>query len=80
MSKFIKLKNLIINVNYIHSIVIEPNKYCINVMSNKFDGRSWFLSGFAGMGSIYSDNYEIEVCETNDFSDYKIITDWIDAQ
>ena len=41
MSKFIKLTNFIININYIHSIVIKPNKYHINVLSNKFDGSIW---------------------------------------
>ena len=40
MSKFIKLKNLIININYIQTIVIKPNKYYINVVSNKFDGSN----------------------------------------
>jgi hypothetical protein len=76
MSKFIKLTNLIINTNYIQSIVIKPNKYYINVAINKFDGSQWSVTGF-GMGTISSYNNEIEVCETKHSSDYKILNDWI---
>ena len=76
MSKFIKITNLIININYIHSIVIKPNKYCINVANNKFDGSTWSVAGF-GVGIISSYNSEIEVCETQHSSDYKIVSDWI---
>jgi hypothetical protein len=77
MSKFIKLKNLIININYIQTIVIKPNKYYINVMSNKFDGSNW-SSPVIGIGNVSSCNFEIEVCETKHSSDYKKFSDWID--
>ena len=77
MSKFIKLKNLIININYIQTIVIKPNKYCINVMSNKFDGSNW-SSPIFGIGDVSSSNFEIEVCKTKHACDYKKISDWID--
>jgi len=76
MSKFIKLKNLIININHIHSIVIKPNKYCIHLVSNKFDGLNWNVFGF-GIGTITSHNFEIEVCETKNLSDYKILSVFI---
>lgn len=79
MSKFLKLTNLIININYIHSIFIKPNKYYIHVVSNKFDGSNLCVAGF-GYGNISSHNYEIEVCETKDSSDYKIVSDWIDKR
>jgi RecB family endonuclease NucS len=77
MSKFIKLTNLIININYIQTIVIKPNKYYINVMTNKFDGSNW-SSPVIGIGTISSYNSEIEVCETQNSSDYKIVSEWID--
>ena len=77
MSKFIKLKNLIININYIQTIVVKPNKYYINVVSNKLDGTSWNVPVF-GFGTISSYNTEIEVCETKHSSDYKIVSRWID--
>lgn len=78
MSKFIKLTNLMINANYIHSIVIKPNKYCINVISNKLDGFQFSAVGGFGIGGLYSNNCEIEVCETNNANDYKTISKWID--
>lgn len=77
MSKFIKLTNLLININYIQSITIKPNKYYIHVVSNKFDGSKWSIAGF-GIGSISSHNFHVEVCETNHSSDYKIVSNWID--
>jgi hypothetical protein len=77
MSKFIKLTNLIININSIHLIVIKPNKYYIHILSNKFDGSNWSIYGF-GTGTITSHNNEIEVCETKHSNDYKIVSDWID--
>jgi hypothetical protein len=76
MSKFIKLTNLIININYIQSIIIKPNKYYILVASNKFNGSKWSCAGF-GIGTISSYNSEIEVCETQHSIDYKIVSDWI---
>lgn len=76
MSKFIKLTNLVININYIQSIVVKPNKYYIKVVSNTFDGSYWTFAGF-GIGSISSYHSEIEVCKTENSSDYKIISDWI---
>jgi hypothetical protein len=76
MSKFIKLTNLIININCIQSIVIKPNKYYILIASNKFDGSKGSFSGF-GFGTISSHNSEIEVCETQHSIDYKIVSDWI---
>jgi len=76
MTKFLKLTGMIININYIHSIVIKPNKYHINVISNKFNGLNWTIHG-CGIGNIYSYNSEIEICESQNRSDYKIVSDWI---
>jgi hypothetical protein len=68
-----------LNTSDIHKIVINPNKYDIHVVTRQITGNSWNISAF-GLGNIYSNNYEIEICKTNDPTDYKIITDWIDAQ
>jgi hypothetical protein len=68
---------MIININYIHSIYIKPNKYIINVVSNTFDGLTWSVFGF-GIGDISSHRVEIEVCENKHSIDYKIVSDWID--
>jgi hypothetical protein len=78
MSKILKLTRLIININYIHSIDINPNKYYVNIISNKFDGSTWSGFGGFGYGSISSDNYGVEVCETKNSIDYKIVSNWID--
>ena len=77
MSKFLKLTGWIININYIHSIKIKPNKYFINVVSNTFDGLAFSIIGF-GICDIASHQYAIEVCENNNSIDYKIVSDWID--
>ena len=77
MSKFLRLKKVIININHIHTIDIKPNKYFINIMSNQFNGLQWTAAGF-GFGNISSHNYEIEVCETKHSCDYKIVSDFID--
>jgi len=78
MSKFIKLTKFLLNTNDIHKIVIHPNKYCIHIVSKKIDGFNWGVGGGFGLGSISSYTSTIEVCETNNSNDYKIVTDWID--
>lgn len=77
MSKFIKFTNFILNTNDIHKIVIKPNKYYIHIITKKMDGFSWGIGGF-GLGNISSYTDEIEVCETQYPTDYKILTDWIE--
>ena len=79
MSKFIKFSNLILNTKYIQSITIKPDKYQINMVSSMFDGKSISVAGF-GIGSISSQNAEIEVCKIKHSIDYKIVSDWIDSQ
>ncbi len=76
MSKFIKLKNLIININYIQSIIIKPNKYYINIMTNKIEGSSWKVAA-SGIGNFQSYNYEVQVCEFKNSTDYNIVSNWI---
>jgi hypothetical protein len=77
MSKFLKFTNFLLNTNDIHKIVINPKKYYIYIVSKKIDGFNWGIGCF-GLGNISSYTYEIEVCETNHSTDYKILTDWID--
>lgn len=77
MSRFLKLTQLIINTNHIHSILIKPNKYHLQFMSNKLDGSNWRIDG-SGLGAISSYNTEIEVCKNEHQTDYKILSDWID--
>jgi hypothetical protein len=44
---------------------VKPNKYYIHIVSKKMDGFNWGVDGF-GIGNIYSDTSEIEVCEMKD--------------
>ena len=76
MLKFIKFTNVIINTKHIQSIVINPNKYIIQLVSNKFDGSIFSIVG-SGCGNITSYNTEMEVCKNKHPADYKILTDWI---
>lgn len=77
MSKFIKLTNVILNTNDIFKIVINPNKYIINIVSKKMDGFTWSIGGF-GIGNISSYTSEIEICEIKHPADYKIVAEWIE--
>ena len=67
----------LLNTNDIHKIVIQPNKYCIHIVNKTINGFSWGVNGF-GSGYISSHTYEINVCETENSTDYKIVSDWID--
>ena len=79
MSRFLRLTNYIYNTNDIHKIIIYPNKYHIYIISKKIDGFNWGI-GWFGLGNISSCTTEIEVCETNHSTDYKIVKDWINKQ
>jgi hypothetical protein len=76
MSKFLKLTNFLLNINDIHKIVIKPNKFYIHIVTRNIDGFNWIIGSF-GLGKLSSQTYEIEVCETNHPTDYKILSDWI---
>jgi hypothetical protein len=78
MSKFLKLTNFILNANNICKISIFPNKYVIHLAYKKVDGFLWIIGGF-GLGNISSCPQEIEVCEINHGTDYKIVTEWINS-
>ena len=76
MSKFIRLTNFLLNTNYIHKIVIKPNKYHIHIVNKQIYGHNWAIAGF-GFGNISSYNYEIEVCKMTHSIDYITVSDWI---
>jgi hypothetical protein len=76
MTKFLKLTKLILNTNDIQKINIKPNKFYIHFIGKQFSGFMWQFGGY-GIGSISTDNFEIEVCETLNPDDYKIVSEWI---
>jgi hypothetical protein len=80
MSKFLKLTNFLLNTNDIYKIVIQPNKYHIYIAGKKMEGLYWMVGGVIGFGSISSHTSEIEVCEKENSTDYKIVSDWIEKQ
>lgn len=73
MSRFIKLTHTIINTTYIQHIAIKEDKFILNFMSDKIDG-----SFLLGTGSLLSGNAELVLCKHKNYTDYKIISDWID--
>ena len=79
MAKFIKLTGMLLNANDITKIVIKPNKYVIYICGKKFNGFMWSAGSF-GLGNVSTDNDEIEVCETKNPIDYKIVSEWINHQ
>lgn len=76
MSRFIKLTKILVNINNITSISIQPNKYLIHLAKNNNDGFGMFILG-SGLWNSSSTNYQIEVCETEHQDDYKIVSEWI---
>ena len=76
MSKFLKLTKQIINTNDIHRILIQPNKYYIEVNWGGPDGYFglFFGSGFGILSSKYT---QIEICKYTNPYDYNIVYDWI---
>ena len=77
MTKFLKLTNMILNTKHINTILIEPNKYHIHMMSNKLFGYIGLFYG-SGYGYVSSGNEQIEVCQTKHPNNYKIVSEWIE--
>jgi hypothetical protein len=69
--KFLKLTNIILNVQHINKISIKPNKYYINY-GNKIDGSGW-LFALSGLWNIVSGE-EIEICKMKNPQDYDTLT------
>jgi hypothetical protein len=73
MSRFLKLKDCMINISHIRFILLDkPKVYKIDLAANWFNGY-WML----GSGSVSSQNYEVTVCEKENPEDYKTLTEWI---
>ena len=72
MSRFIRLSNMLINVNYIRVIDIKPNEYVINIITDGFNGT--FI---AGSGVVNCTNKRIHVTKKEHELDFNIVSDWI---
>jgi hypothetical protein len=78
MARFIKLTNRLLNTNYIHTISIKPNKYYIHHFEGiNFEGSIFLFAGSGGGNVSSINNTKIEICETKNPTDYKIISNWI---
>jgi hypothetical protein len=72
MTTFLKISSVVLNTNYIHKILITPNKYYIYLIRNNIYGIN-----FLGTGFIHSDEHEIEVCATKHIKEYNIVSEFI---
>ena len=72
MSRFLRLTNLLINVNQIRRIDIKPNEYKIHLIPSE-------LSGFMllGSGTFQSAAERYTISEKEHETDYKMISEWI---
>lgn len=76
MSRFIKLTNIVLNTDYVRKITIQPKIYTIHLVSRDIFGHTLLCFG-SGYGMVSSNYGEVEVCETNHPTDYKIVTEWL---
>ena len=75
MSRFLRLTNLLFNVNQIRRIDIKPNEYKIHLIPSELSG---FI--FLGSGTFQSAAETYTISEKNNETDYKIDSDWILAE
>ena len=69
---FIRFRNQMINVNWIHKIVIEPTVYRVYCNQPSYYG---FI--LAGSGFIGSDNHVIVIDKEKHTHDYEVLQKWI---
>jgi hypothetical protein len=72
MSRFLRLTNLLFNVNQIRRIDIKPNEYKIHLIPSELSG---FI--FLGSGTFQSAAETYTVSEKENETDYKMISEWI---
>lgn len=72
MSRFLRLKHCLLNVNQIRYIDIKPDEYKIALIGSELKGFLMF-----GSGSIDSDNTRIKICKKENLEDFTIVSDWL---
>ena len=75
MTRFLRLTNMLLNVNQIRLIEIRPDKYTIRMNAHHIQGFTFF-----GRGSFESYNHDLDCCKKLNSIDYKIISDWLLAE
>ncbi len=75
MSRFLRLKNCLLNVSQIRYINIKPDEYKISLIGSELNGTFML-----GSGGFNSDNTTITVCKKEDLEDFTIVSDWMLAE
>lgn len=75
MTRFLRLTNMLLNVNQIRLIEITPDKYKIRMISHTFGG--YFIFGSGGFDSY---NHDFDCCKKQHSTDYKIISEWLEQE
>jgi len=76
MSRFLKLTNIILNINEIQQIIIETNRYTIYMVSRKITGGGVMILGSGGIDFKHeSDSFVVN--ENTNPVNYKKVSDWI---
>ena len=75
MSRFLRLTNMLLNVNQIRLIEITPDKYKIRMIAHHISGFTFF-----GSGGFDSYNHDFNCCKKENSIDYKIISEWLLAE
>ena len=73
MSRFLRLTNLLINVNQIRKIEMPTGTYKIHLIPTEFSGFT-----FVGSSAFQSAAESYTVTEKDHILDYKIVSDWIE--
>jgi hypothetical protein len=77
MSRFLKLKSVIINTSRISTIWFNkesvPKKITINLIQHDLSG---FF--FCGSGSVSTTDLSFKICEKEDPQDFVTVSNWID--
>jgi hypothetical protein len=74
-SRFLRFTNLLINVNQIRRIDINPGAYKIHLIPSEISGFT-----LVGTGSFQSSAETYTVSEKDHILDYKIVTDWLENE
>jgi len=73
MYKFIRLKNVAINISHISKININKDKYTIHMNDFRSIGSILFASG-----DVTGYNTKIEICKINNYPDFYYISKFLD--
>jgi hypothetical protein len=74
MKIFINLSSVVINKLHVTEIVKKPGMYHIYINNSNVNGK--FI---VSLGRIITIHNIVEICESKNKKDYKLITEWING-